>query len=68
MSDAGVVAHFEAEATKAERHKAAIADILKPLAAACEAARRDGFYPEFNVSMNQFGMYVASPVGLIKRF
>lgn len=49
-------------------HKSAIADLLKTLAEACEAARGDGFYPEFQVSLNQFGIYVASPVFLVKRF
>lgn len=62
------IAHIEPETAKVDRHKAAIAALLKPLAEACEAARKDGFYPEFQVQLNQFGFYVASPVGLIKRF
>lgn len=65
---AEIVTPFESEADKVERHKAALAELLKPVAAACEAARKDGFYPEFQVQLNQFGMYTVGPVGLVKRF
>lgn len=61
--------NIEPEADRAERHKAAIRDALGPVILACEAARRDGFYVEFGVSLNQFGQYVVQPVvALLKRF
>jgi hypothetical protein len=66
MDDA--IARIEPEAERVERHKAAIADALKPVVAACEAARKDGFYPEFQVTLNQFGFYVSTPVGLVRRY
>lgn len=60
---------IEPEADRAERHKAAIAEALRAVIVVCEAARRDGFYVEFGVNLNQFGQYIIQPpVGLIKRF
>lgn len=60
---------IEPEADRAERHKAAIAEALQGVIVACEDARRDGFYAEFGVNLNQFGKYtIQPPVGLIKRF
>ncbi len=63
------VVSFESEADKVARHKAAIGNALLVVIAACEEARRDGFYSEFGVSLNGFGQYtIQPPVGLIKRF
>lgn len=65
---ADIVTPFESETDKAARHKAALAELLKPVADACEAARKDGFYPDFQVQLNPFGMYTVGPVSLVKRF
>lgn len=60
---------IEPEADKAARHKAAVAEALGAVIFAAEAARRDGFYVEFGVNLNQFGQYtIQPPVALIKRF
>lgn len=60
---------IEPKADRAARHKRDIAKALEAVVAACEAARRDGFYVEFGVNLNQFGQYIIQPpVGLIKRF
>lgn len=60
---------IEPEADRAARHKQAITKALEAVVVQCEAARRDGFYVEFGVGLNQFGQYVIHPaVGLLKRF
>lgn len=60
---------IEPEADRAERHKAALRAALDGVIVAAEAARRDGFYVEFGVNLNQFGLYtIQPPVALVKRF
>lgn len=62
------IAHIESAADIIAEHKGAIGGALDELVVLCEAARRDGYHVEFAVQLNQFGMYVASPVFLVKRF
>lgn len=60
---------IEREQDRAARHKQTITKALEAVVVQCEAARRDGFYVEFGVNLNQFGQYVIQPVvGLLKRF
>lgn len=60
---------IEPEAAKAERHKRAIQAALEAVVPLLEAARADGFYPEFGMNLNQFGRYaITNPVSLVKRF
>jgi len=63
------VLRLETDADKAARHKQALADVLGPVVAACEAARRDGFLVEYQVGLNQFGVYALTiPPCLVKRY
>lgn len=65
----GLVPDIEPEADRVARHKLALERALKEVVAAAEAARRDGFYIEFQVGMNHFGQYaLVQPPALIKRF
>jgi hypothetical protein len=57
----------KAEQETADLHRKAVAEALAPVAAACNAARADGFYVEFGMQMDQFGRYYVSPIGIIKR-
>lgn len=59
---------IEPEPARAARHKKALAEALEVVRQAAEAARADGFYVEFGMPLDQFGRYVVSPIGLIKRF
>lgn len=60
---------IEPEEAKAARHKAAITAALEAVVTASEGARKDGFYIEFGVNLNQFGRYaIQPPVALIRRF
>lgn len=60
---------IEPEVSRAERHKEAVRAALAAVVKAAEDARKDGFYVEFGVNLNQFGVYtIHPPVGLIKRF
>lgn len=59
---------IEPEAERAARHKQAITDALQVVIAACDDARRDGFYVECPFGLNQFGQYQIQHVALIKRF
>lgn len=63
------IVKMETEAEKAARHKQALNDVLGPVVAACEAARRDGFLVEYQVGLNQFGVYALTVQPcLVKRY
>ncbi|HEV8293034.1 MAG TPA: hypothetical protein VGP94_13960, partial [Tepidisphaeraceae bacterium] len=63
------ISRIEPEADRAARHKAALTKALEVVVVVAEAARKDGFYIEFGVNLNQFGQYsIQPPAGLIKRF
>ena len=63
------ILRLESEADKAARHKQALVEALGPVVAACEAARRDGFLSEFQVGLNQFGIYALNvPPTMVKRY
>lgn len=63
------IVKMETEAEKAARHKQALNDVLGPVVAACEAARRDGFLVEYTINLNQFGVYaLVIPPMLVKRY
>ena len=63
------ILRLEPEADKAARHKQALADVLGPVVAACEAARRDRFLVEYQIGLNQFGTYALTiPPALVRRY
>lgn len=67
-SDGKPIDRIEPEADRAARHKKALAEALEAVRVAAEAARMDGFFVELGLPLDQFGRYVATPIGLIKRF
>jgi hypothetical protein len=70
MTELGsTVVKLELEADKAARHKQALGNALLVVAGVAEEARRDGFYVEFGINLDQFGRYVINPPAtVIKRY
>jgi len=65
----GNVLKLEPEADKAARHKQALANALLVVAAVAEEARRDGFYVEFGINLDNYGRYVINPPAtILKRY
>jgi hypothetical protein len=70
MTESGsTVVRLELEADKAARHKQALSNAMLVVCAVAEEARRDGFYVEFGLGMDQFGRYVINPPAtILKRY
>jgi hypothetical protein len=70
MTELGsTVVKLELEADKAARHKQALSNAMLVVCAVAEEARRDGFYVEFGLGMDQFGRYVINPPAtILKRY
>lgn len=65
----GIVTRLEPEVDRAARHKAALVKALEGVRLVAEEARKDGYYIEFGINLDQFGRYtIQPPAGLIKRF
>jgi hypothetical protein len=70
MTELGsTVVKLESEADKAARHKQALSNAMLVVCAVAEEARRDGFYVEFGLGVDQFGRYVINPPAtILKRY